>query len=102
MPLLNSGNVLLPRNERRLIAQIVSLERRVSPAGRETITHPDHGHDDVANAVAGVASLARYGTYDASGLWITGEESPPEDPKETAERRKKLYELLLAGKPIPF
>jgi hypothetical protein len=71
LPLLNSGKVMLPRNE-RLVSQIVSLERRVSPAGRETITHPDHGHDDLANAVAGATSLSKWGTYRWDGGWITG------------------------------
>jgi hypothetical protein len=37
--------------------ELVSLERRVSPSGRELIDHPMHGHDDHANAVAGVADL---------------------------------------------
>lgn len=40
-----------------LVDQMVSLERRVTRTGREQITHPPRGHDDVANAVAGLASL---------------------------------------------
>jgi hypothetical protein len=63
LPMLNSVRVALPRND-RLMAQIVGLERRVSAGGRETITHADHGHDDLANAVAGAAALSRYGGYD--------------------------------------
>jgi hypothetical protein len=53
LPLLNSGQVVLPRHD-RLIAQIVGLERRVSRAGRDSIDHAPGGHDDIANAVAGV------------------------------------------------
>jgi hypothetical protein len=53
LPLLNSGRIILPRHD-RLIAQIVGLERRVSRAGRDSIDHPVGGHDDIANAVAGV------------------------------------------------
>jgi hypothetical protein len=53
LPLLNSGQITLPQND-RLIAQIVGLERRVSRGGKDSIGHPPHGHDDVANAVAGV------------------------------------------------
>ena len=53
----------MPRHD-RLIAQIVSLERTVSRGGRDTISHPVGGHDDVANAVAGAAVLAgKYGGY---------------------------------------
>src|SRR6516162_5535477 len=52
LPLLNSRNIPLPRHD-RLIAQIVGLERRVSRGGKDSIGHPPHGHDDVANAVGG-------------------------------------------------
>jgi hypothetical protein len=38
-------------------AQIVGLERRVGSSGRDSISHVPGGHDDVANAVAGVAKL---------------------------------------------
>ena len=55
LPLLNSGAITLPRND-RLVAQIVALERRVTRAGKDSITHPDRGDDDVANCVAGVAA----------------------------------------------
>src|SRR5262245_37711091 len=80
LPLLNSVRVTLPRHD-RLVSQIVSLERRVSAGGRETITHPDHGHDDLANAVAGAAALSQYGGYRWDGAWISGPEEPPEDPE---------------------
>lgn len=56
LPLMNSGKVELLDIE-ALINQIVSLERRVARGGRESIDHPPNGHDDIANAVAGVLSL---------------------------------------------
>jgi hypothetical protein len=59
LPLLNSGRIVLPRND-RLQGQIVGLERRTSAVGRDTISHPDRGHDDVANAVAGAAALSKF------------------------------------------
>ena len=80
LPLLNSGRVMLPRND-RLVHQIVSLERRVAAGGRETITHPDRGHDDLANAVAGAAKLSRYGGYN---FWW------PIGPDEDVEPRQGL------------
>jgi hypothetical protein len=52
LPMLNSGRVELV-GSRRLLAQLVGLERRVSRAGRDSIDHAPGGHDDVANAVAG-------------------------------------------------
>jgi hypothetical protein len=65
LPLLNSGHIVLPRHD-RLIAQIVGLERRVSRSGRDSIDHPAGGHDDLANAVAGVAAAiaSGAGTFD--------------------------------------
>jgi hypothetical protein len=56
LPLLNSKRIVIPRTD-RLIAQIVGLERRVGSSGHGTITHAPGGHDDLANAVAGVAQL---------------------------------------------
>jgi hypothetical protein len=69
LPLFNSQRITLPRNE-RLVAQIISLERKVSPVGKETISHPDHARDDLANAVAGAAFLACKGSYDSSMHWV--------------------------------
>jgi hypothetical protein len=101
LPLLNSVLVTLPRND-RLVSQIVSLERRVSPVGKDTITHPPNGHDDLANAVAGAASLSQYPGYDISGAWVSGPEKPKDDPKEREERVRKLIELLKRGEKVPF
>jgi hypothetical protein len=67
LPLLNSGRIRLPRHD-RLVAQIVGLERRVSRGGKDSIGRPCHGHDNIANAVAGAAAAARSGTYDLSAF----------------------------------
>jgi hypothetical protein len=40
-----------------LVDQLVNLERRTGRGGRDIIDHPPHGHDDIANAVAGVCEL---------------------------------------------
>jgi hypothetical protein len=56
LPRLNSGTIDLIDDD-HLVNQIVGLERRVARAGRESIDHAPGGHDDVANAVAGVADL---------------------------------------------
>ena len=73
LPLLNSGRIVLPRND-RLQGQIVGLERRTSAVGRDTISHPDRGHDDVANAVAGAAALSKFGGYDTCMRWVSGDD----------------------------
>jgi hypothetical protein len=53
LPLINSQAVDLLDND-RLVTQLVALERRTSRGGRDSIDHGPGGHDDVANAVAGV------------------------------------------------
>ena len=52
LPMLNSGKVKLLGN-RRLVSQLVSLERNTARGGRDSIDHPRGAHDDLANAVAG-------------------------------------------------
>ena len=41
-------------DNKRLVAQLVNLERRPAPSsGHDSVDHPSTGHDDVANAAAG-------------------------------------------------
>jgi len=68
LPLLNSGRVDLIDSP-VLVNQLVGLERRVARGGKDSIDHAPNGHDDVANAVAGVASLLSFGsTYTLDNL----------------------------------
>ena len=89
LPLLNSGRTVLPRNDRQ--GQIVGLERRTSAVGRDTISHPDRGHDDVANAVAGAAALSKFGGYDTSLRWVSG------DDDDSAWQRVRLQAFINSG-----
>jgi hypothetical protein len=57
LPLVNSGRLDLLDNA-RVIAQFVGLERRTARSGKDSVDHAPGGHDDIANAVAGAASLA--------------------------------------------
>ena len=63
--LINSKRIDLPDNA-KLINQLCTLERRTARTGRDSIDHRHGAHDDVANAVAGVAiaSINKYGNYD--------------------------------------
>jgi hypothetical protein len=70
--------------------------------GRDAITHPPNGHDDLANAVAGAANLSQHPGFDFTYSWVSGPEKPKDDPKEREERVRTLYELLLRGEKIPF
>jgi hypothetical protein len=74
LPLLNSSRITLPRHD-RLISQIAGLERRVIRGGKDSIDHAPHGHDDLANAVAGVADATRVPVYDPF-MGCGGEDDP--------------------------
>ena len=106
LPLLNSGNVTLPRND-RLIRQFCSLERTTGRgSGRDSIDHPPGQHDDVANCVAGAAVLCAAGggyNLDLLGLATAwGDEPDAAEPsyfQQQAERqRRELLERY--GQPI--
>ena len=56
LPMLSSQMIELV-DQPRLISQIAALERRTARGGRDSIDHPPNGHDDLANVVAGVASM---------------------------------------------
>jgi hypothetical protein len=51
----------------RLTNQFCALDRRTSRAGRDSVDHPPGGHDDVANAVAGVLAPLVGGINTGSG-----------------------------------
>jgi hypothetical protein len=51
-PLFTSGRVKLLDNK-RLVSQFASLERRTHPSGRDRVDHGPGGSDDVCNAAAG-------------------------------------------------
>lgn len=60
LPLFTRGILELP-DDACLLTELASLERRAGPSGRESITHPPGAHDDMANAVCGVAHLVACG-----------------------------------------
>jgi hypothetical protein len=56
--LINSRRITLPRLD-RLINQCCTLERSVKRSGRDEITHPTHGRDDLITSAAGVAAVVQ-------------------------------------------
>jgi hypothetical protein len=66
LPMINSCRIEL-LDHPRLISQLCGLERRTARGGRDTIDHGPGGHDDIANCVAGLASInTQYAAYDHS------------------------------------
>jgi Terminase large subunit, T4likevirus-type, N-terminal len=57
LPLINSTRVEL-LDLPKLTAQLSALERRTTRSGKDSISHPPRGHDDVINSAAGALVLA--------------------------------------------
>jgi hypothetical protein len=74
LPNLNAGTIELLDHE-RCRKQVLALERRTARGGRDSIDHPSGGHDDVINAVAGVAYLLRGGREVISMITVADEEA---------------------------
>ena len=97
LALLNSCRVELLDNP-RLVAQLVGLERQVSRGGKDSINHAPGGHDDLANAVAGLASISlnKYGGYDSS--YSAWQDSDVDDQRTAAEQyRMSRYAMYLSS-----
>lgn len=64
VPLVNSRRceILDADHHKKLVNQLVNLERRTGRTGKDTIDHPPGSHDDVANAVMGVLVTGRGAT----------------------------------------
>ena len=95
--MINSRRINL-LDHRKLINQLLGLERRTARGGRNSIDHAPGGHDDVANAVAGVAAAAtiRYGGYDVSYRWVNGDDADDADGAR-AWRAARLAAYLHSG-----
>jgi hypothetical protein len=66
LPLINSHRIDLLDNP-KLIAQACGLERRTARSGRDSIDHAPGAHDDLINAVAGLAAINnKYGGYNTN------------------------------------
>ncbi len=55
-PIFQTGKVPIPDN-RQLVGELRSLERRTTKSGKDSVDHPPSGHDDMANSVAGALWL---------------------------------------------
>jgi hypothetical protein len=97
LPLLNSGKVRLLGNH-RLVAQLTSLERRTSRAGRDSIDHAPHAHDDVANAACGalLAAIAKRPRAFING-WPAGPDGKPDRSAGVRPGQPKPMSLRLVS-----
>lgn len=94
LPLLNSKTCDLLENV-RLRTQLVGLERRTSRSGKDSIDHAPGGHDDVANAVAGVLTsmgIRKY-KYDATMSWVGSMSDAPRNQSHSAQNLSALVQI---------
>jgi hypothetical protein len=92
LPLVSNGTVELLDNK-RLLAQLVGLERRARSGGKDLITHYAGGHDDVANAAAGAIVTAEREA--ACGRFYAGGGGRDVSPGYGDER--ETVNILIAG-----
>jgi hypothetical protein len=88
LPAINSRKLDLLDNA-RLLTQLMGLERRTARGGRDSIDHAPGAHDDLANAVAGLATIAKRGSYDSSLDWVSGP-----DAADDFQRQRLMQHIL--------
>jgi hypothetical protein len=92
LPLVNSRQVEL-LDHPRSVAQLCSLERRTARGGRDSIDHAPGAHDDIANAIAGLAvGLGGTPGYDVSGDWIFGPDHSDGAAEKAAWVRRRILD----------
>ena len=95
LPGLMSGQVEL-LDHKRLVTQLVSLERRTARSGKDSVDHPPGAHDDVANAAAGAivealrigAGIGTLGVVEYIKAVERGEIQIPAPPQPVLAQRK--------------
>jgi hypothetical protein len=98
LPLINS-KILDLLDHDRLTNQLIGLERKTARGGKDSIDHAPGGHDDLANVVAGVASLLskKHSGYDLSNLVGGGTEAERETLEQFLKRTGNKSAQIRAG-----
>jgi hypothetical protein len=99
LPHINSQRIQL-LDHSRLISQLTALERRSARGGRDVIDHPPNSHDDLANAVAGLASVnTLYPNYDSSYAGWSDDPNADRAAQAARYQRQRLasYIFYLSG-----
>ncbi|MBN2456735.1 MAG: hypothetical protein JXB29_09415 [Sedimentisphaerales bacterium] len=86
LPMICSGSIELLDNE-TLVNQLSSLERRTRSGGKDTVDHPQGGHDDLANATAGVCFLAGKRRRRVGGLF-------PKETNTNIFRKRRVLQAM--------
>jgi hypothetical protein len=96
LPLLNSSRIEL-LDHAKLVNQLCGLERRTARGGRDSIDHSPGQHDDLANVVAGLASLAnQHNGFDLTYRWLD-DDTGDEAASAAREQRRQRIAAIMAG-----
>ena len=111
LPLINSGKVRL-LGVKRLVTQLLNLERRTARSGKDSIDHAPNSHDDVANAAVGavVQTTVRRPQTFVNGYRVDERGNPIREPSSLSIRTIRLTEQqaieqgmrLMAPNELPF
>jgi hypothetical protein len=70
LPALNTPQRIELLDNRRLVSQLCSLERRVARSGRDSVDHPRGAHDDLINAAALALVKAALAERSSADNWL--------------------------------
>jgi len=100
LPLLNSRRCDLLNND-RMVNQLLGLERHTARSGKDSIDHSPGGHDDIANAVAGVLTTLGVKKYkfDGSLEWV-GRVTDANPQSHAAQQLSALVNFNTARGPL--
>lgn len=70
LPAINTPGRIELLDDRRLISQLCSLERRTARSGKDSVDHPRGGHDDVINAAALALAGAALAPQSSAEGWL--------------------------------
>lgn len=94
LPALTSGQCQLLAHP-KLKVQLVSLERRTSASGKDTVDHRPGAHDDISNAVAGAIVHVLHANASAAELglvsWL----------RELAAKGEAFFEKMFPPETVP-
>lgn len=96
LPKISDGSVEL-LDSKRLVSQLVGLERRTRTGGRDKVDHYPGGHDDLANAAAGALVEAVRNENTGAFAGTLPYSVYPSDGSERGFSRRDIYSPPMDG-----
>ncbi len=100
LPLISNRSIELLDNK-RLVSQFKSLERKTRSGGRDLVDHPPGAHDDLSNATAGACVLASEIQENDSEIILSLLEAEAESILTDEEELERRFTTWLLGGELP-